>query len=150
MPHRGDCKHTALLTNTGEVTGHVDDLEQLWLETQTGSTGNVNDLWMEVFLANGATSGDFNTAAYEFLLGIGTTAAALPDMWTEFWCVFGGIITPAAPAYPYEVELGAGIVNYEVDLAATVDYEINITITSNVIDGLDNVVDGADNVVDTI
>jgi hypothetical protein len=147
MPHRGDCKHTALLTNTGEVTGHVDDLEQLWLETETGSTGNVNDLWMEVFLANGATSGDFNDAAYEFLLSIGTTAAALPDMWTEFWCVFGGII--AVEAAPYHVELDAGIVRFEVDLVATVDYEINVdTIaTNNVVNGANNVVSGANNVV---
>jgi hypothetical protein len=116
MPHRGDCKHTALLTNTGEITGHVDDLEQLWLETETGSTGNVNDLWMEIFLANGATSGDFNDAADEFLQFIGVTAAALPDMWTEFWCVFGGIITP-----PETFNVIDGL--------------------DNVVDGADNVVD---------
>jgi hypothetical protein len=124
MPAQPDCKHTALLTNTGESSGHVDDLEQLWLETETGTTGHVNDLWMLVFQANGATSDDWNTAAKQFLLDVDVTDGALPDMWTEFWCDKGGILPVLDEVY--EVELADGLVNYQVDLAATVDYEVTI------------------------
>jgi hypothetical protein len=86
MPDRSDCKHSALLAQTGQATGHVDDLEQSYLETQTGNTGDVNALWLEFFQANGASSGDFNTAAYQFLIASGIPAGALPDMWTQYWC----------------------------------------------------------------
>ena len=54
MAQISDAKHTALLTLTGETEGHVDDLEQSYLEALTGNTGNVNELWYEVFFLNGA------------------------------------------------------------------------------------------------
>jgi hypothetical protein len=50
---------------------------------QTGDA--INDLWLAEFKAAGATSGDFNTAAYEYLIIQGVTPGALSEMWDAFW-----------------------------------------------------------------
>ena len=77
--------------------------------------GQINDGTLAHYQAYGATSNDFNTAEYEFLVANGATpghnhdmwrellvpllgySAALPDMLQDFWCNFGGVFTPPAP-----------------------------------------------------
>jgi hypothetical protein len=90
MSHVNDLKLASLETLTG-TTGHIDDLELAWLTTVvvTPAGNQVNDLWLRLFLENGATSGEFNTAAYEFLSGLGYTGA-LNDMWYSYWGDAGG------------------------------------------------------------
>jgi hypothetical protein len=126
MTHRSDDKHARLLVLTGEVTGAIDDLERTWLEAEVvAPLGNqINDLWLAYFLENGATSGEFNDAAFEYLLAVGATSAALPDMWAEAWR--DGLIGSGAPLESgYEVELLA-LSNFDVDLASTVEFEVII------------------------
>ena len=98
MTQRNDDKLARLLVLTGEVTGDVDDLERDWLlsEVVTPLGEHIDDLWLAYFLENGATSGDFNTAAFEYLIAVGATSAALPDMWAEAWAdsLIGGTPTP--------------------------------------------------------
>lgn len=90
MTHRNDSKLSALETLTGN-TGNIDDLEMEWLLTVSGSTvTDPNSQWLATFLANGATSTNFNTAASEFLIGLGYTGA-LPDMWDAYWVAGGGV-----------------------------------------------------------
>jgi hypothetical protein len=59
-----------------------------------------------------------------------------------------GVTPPGAPTF-YDIELAAGIVQYRVDLAATVKYAINLgpITTNNVVNGANNVINGANNVV---
>jgi hypothetical protein len=125
MTHRSDDKHARLLVLTGEVTGATDDLEWTWLEAEVvAPLGNhINDLWLAYFLENGATSGHFNDAAYEYLIAVGATPAALPDMWAEAWR--DGLIGAATPESAYQVELLA-LSNFDVDLASTVEFEVII------------------------
>lgn len=102
---RNDDKHTHLLTLTGESSGQTDDLEKQWLESAVGAAGHNNDLWLAYFQANGATSGDFNTAAYEHLIAVGVPAGALPDMWAYGWengLIGGGGATLAFHALTYD------------------------------------------------
>lgn len=87
MTHRTDDKHAQLLRLTGAASGQVNDLEQQWLlSVVVAPLGDqLNDLWLAFFIQTGATSGDFNTAAYEYLIIMGVPAGALPDMWAYAW-----------------------------------------------------------------
>jgi hypothetical protein len=54
---------------------------------------------------------------------------------------------PGAPVF-YDIELAAGIVQYDIDLAAAVTYAINLgPVSDNVVNGANNVINGANNVV---
>ena len=87
---RSDNKHSSLLTLTALSSGHIDDLEDTWLKSVVvAAKGNTtNDLWLAYFLENGATSGDFNTAAFEYL-GVQGHTGALSDRWDKFWAAGG-------------------------------------------------------------
>ena len=89
MTHRNDDKKVALLTLTGETSGNIDDLEIQWLQSAGATADDVNRAWHQVFLANGATSANWNAAAAEYLTGLGYTGA-LPDMWAAYWAAGGG------------------------------------------------------------
>lgn len=71
--------------------------------------GQINDLLLQYYLDNGATTPQINDAAYEFLIAQGATPGHLADMWyeflrgrgyegarndmlKEFWCVDGGVL----------------------------------------------------------
>ena len=70
--------------------GNIDDMEVTWLQSAGATSDDVNGAWMEVFLANGSTSTQFNLAAEQFLTVEGHTGA-LPDMWKSYWAAGGGI-----------------------------------------------------------
>jgi hypothetical protein len=91
MSHVNDLKLSALETLTG-TTGHINDLTVTWLLTAVVSAvGNqINDLWRQLFLENGATSEDFNTAASEFLALLGFTSGDLNQNWYDYWSGGGG------------------------------------------------------------
>lgn len=72
--------------------------------------GHINDLLVDCYQTNGATSDDRNDAEREFLVVQGAAAASLEDMWMEFydaqlitgaladrhytfWCTNGGVIS---------------------------------------------------------
>jgi hypothetical protein len=105
MSHRNDDKYAAFAPEGPPA--HMDDLEDLW----HGGPQD-NDGWFAFFQTYGATSENYNDAAYEFLIARGMTAAALPDMWAEFWA-------------------GGGVVGLTNNVINGVD---------NVINGVDNVV----------
>ena len=89
MSQLNDLKLSALETLTG-LTGNGSDLELAWLITQSSSgIDQVNDLWLEFFLANGATSGHINDAAQEFMATLGFTND-LPQNWFDYWDGGGG------------------------------------------------------------
>lgn len=80
MPHRNDDKHAELLSDALLTEGQIDDLEDL-----KHSGPQDNDGWLAYFKANGATSNNYNDAAYEFLVALLVPAGALPDMWAYAW-----------------------------------------------------------------
>ena len=61
------------------------------LATLTPKGDQNNDLWMQLFQANGATSDQFNDAASEFLTGQGFTGD-LNQQWFDYWEAGGGVI----------------------------------------------------------
>jgi len=91
MSNVNDLKLSALEILTGD-TGHINDLTVTWLLTAVLSTvgNNINDLWRQLFLENGATSEDFDTAAYEFLSFLGFTTGDLDQRWYDYWLGGGG------------------------------------------------------------
>lgn len=88
-----DDKLSALEALTG-LTGHVNDLERTWLlATVVAPAGEaLDDLWLQLFLENGATTGDINTAAYEFLAAEGYTQGHISDRWAAYWADGGGLV----------------------------------------------------------
>ena len=93
MSQRSDCKNAVLATLAAQA-GQTDDLEDIF----HGGPQD-NDGWLAYFQANGATSGEYNDAAYEWLIAEGVTAAALSDMWYEMWCIMGGPGGGGAPVF---------------------------------------------------
>ena len=90
MTHRNDDKLSALETLTVS-TGHVDDLEKAWLlaTITVPVSDQMNDLWMELFIQEGATATNWNNAADEWLAGLLYTGS-LPDKWKAYWAAGGG------------------------------------------------------------
>jgi len=85
-----ELKCLALLNLTGRsqpVT--VNELEAEWL-SDFMLTGNVNEMWIKLFHSQGATSDNFNEAAYEYLTLLGCTQKALPEKWYCYWFNGGG------------------------------------------------------------
>jgi hypothetical protein len=76
--NRPDNKNIALEVLTG-LSGDSDDLEQVWLETVTGQTGGVNDLYAAMYAMAGVDD------AYDWLVLQGIPADALPEMWNSYW-----------------------------------------------------------------
>lgn len=70
---------------------HINDLARDWLLTQVVAPAgtHLNDLWLQFFKENGATSNNFNTAAFQFLGLLGFTGA-LNDRWHAYWLGGGG------------------------------------------------------------
>ena len=90
--HVSQAKHAALMTSAGVTEGNIDHLEGLYLVAKGATAGkHVNDQWMEVFLANGATSPNWNLAASEFLVARGFSGN-ISDMWHSFWDGDGVIV----------------------------------------------------------
>ena len=93
MTNRSDDKLATLQSLLAISGGNTNDLLQAWLVTQVSLFGNLNDMWVQLFQANGATSSSFNNAAAEFLIGLGYTGA-IPDMWAAYWLAGGGTGAP--------------------------------------------------------
>lgn len=70
-----------------------------------------NDLLLQYYLDNGATTTNISDAEYEFLVAQGADSASIPDMWfqllgtlgytgslsdrlKDFWCIGGGSLVP--------------------------------------------------------
>lgn len=121
MTNRNDDKKTSLLALLSESDGNVKDLEKAWLVSVITSpvSDNINDLWVEFWLQEGYAQSNFSDMAYEWLGDMGYTGA-YPDRWAAYWANAGGITSST-----YEVELGS-IVTYEVELASTGEFVVNI------------------------
>ena len=89
--HVNDHKLAALQSLLSISGGNIDDLEQAWLITEASAFGHVNEMWREVFQANGATADQWNTAAKEFLEGAGFSGD-ITQMWHDYWEAGGGIV----------------------------------------------------------
>ena len=88
--HVNDHKLLALQSLLSISGGNIDDLEQAWLITEASNFDHVNGMWREVFQANGATNENWNSAAYEFLTGLGFSGS-ITDMWHDYWAAGGGV-----------------------------------------------------------
>ena len=69
----------------------IDDLEREWLLSKLPAPDGEqsNDLWLQLFQANGATSDNFNDAASQFLTVQGFTGD-LNQQWFDYWAAGGG------------------------------------------------------------
>lgn len=92
MATLNDVKYESLATQTG-LTGSLDDLETIWLLTETGaSSGHVNDLWYLLLEQQGFSTGSLGDRLFDWLRSLGYTGS-LNDMLYQFWSD-GGVITP--------------------------------------------------------
>ena len=74
---------------------NIDDLEYDYLSLLgAADDDHINEKWLTVFQAFGATSDNFNDAAQEFLIGQGAPYDTLPDNWVWFWEQGGIVLTP--------------------------------------------------------
>ena len=89
--HVNDLKLSALQSLLSISGGNIDDLEQAWLISEASAFGHVNDMWMNVFLANGATSLNYSDASYEFLAANGFANGGVTQRWHDYWLNGGGI-----------------------------------------------------------
>ena len=89
--HINDCKHNALAALLGK-DGHVNDLLLEYYQLNGATSENVNDAAAEFLIVNGAAPGHINDMWYSVLSSIGYEGA-LSDMLHEFWCVDGGDLT---------------------------------------------------------
>ena len=85
MSNITDNKRNSMKTVTGLSTDNIDDLEKAYLAGYGAALAHVNDMWMEIFLAFGATSVNWNTAANQFLIALGAPYEGLPMNWSWFW-----------------------------------------------------------------
>ena len=92
MSHRNDCMFQSLAAQV--APGTINDMLYLYLLQNGGLAGNLNDLWNQVWDAQGVSPGDFNDRAWEFLGNLGHLQPDLPGRWTSFWCS-GGVIETA-------------------------------------------------------
>ena len=67
-------KNSVIISATG--ISNRDD----WVRSVLGKDGNTNDLWIEYWISQGATSGSFNDMAYNWLGSLGYTQS-LVDRW---------------------------------------------------------------------
>lgn len=91
MPTTNDCKHSSLVTQTGQQ-GQMRDLELMWLQAGGATSGQLNDAWSEFLAAQGFT-GERNDATFAWLDSLGYVGA-LNDKLHAFWCESGGSIGP--------------------------------------------------------
>jgi hypothetical protein len=116
-----DLKYDALETQTG-ISGHMADMYHAWLLAGTGeSDGQTDDLEFLLLEQQGYTTGTISDRWFAFLRAAGYTGT-LNDMFYQFWLA-GGIVV--VPATVYQVDL-VSTVNFDVDLASTVEFEVVI------------------------
>ena len=85
MTHVNELKYAEL-----GGSGQMQCDEYAWLITQGGTDGKaINEMWLEVFAAQGVSATSFNEAAVEFLTDQGLTGS-LPEMWHQFWTDIAG------------------------------------------------------------
>lgn len=84
-----------MLADLGGTITNIDTLEKDWIISKGGIDAQINDQWLDLFLKNGATSANWNTAALQSIQSLGFTGSNLTDGWQWFWCVNGGVIVPA-------------------------------------------------------
>ena len=67
-------------------TGDIDDLEMLWLEGLTLTTGlSINDQWTLYLEGLGFITGTLNDKQYEWLTGLGYFQPTLTGKFYAFW-----------------------------------------------------------------
>lgn len=105
MPHISDLKRAALETLTGQ-TGHINDLEKAWLlgELSASEPQNINDLWNQYLVAQGAGPGHTGDMLAEWLIGLGY-AGSVSDMLAQMWAA-GGPALPFAGTVRADFESG--------------------------------------------
>jgi hypothetical protein len=92
MAHVTDYKRDSMQTILGSSVGNIDTLEIAYLQDAGATSDEVNEAWMEVFIIGGSTSGQWTTAAQEFLVALGAPSNNLTDNWAWFWITNGGVI----------------------------------------------------------
>ena len=108
MTHVTDYKRDSMQTVLGSSVTNIDDLEKLYLAAAGATADDVNRAWHQVFLLNGATSANWNTAAQEFLLSLGAPSNNVSDNWDWFWVTNGGVIGPSVAYDPGMMTLSSG------------------------------------------
>lgn len=84
--------------------------------------GQVNDLLLAYYKANGATSDDLSTAEAEFLAAQSLVITGhVNDWWAEFWCWGGWALTPELFDYVTDLSYGEAVQDAggEYSVAAT-------------------------------
>ena len=89
--HVNDHKLAALQSLLSISGGNIDDLERAWLISEASAFGHVNDMWMNVFLANGATALNYSDASFEFLTAAGFVDGGVSKRWHDYWLAGGGV-----------------------------------------------------------
>lgn len=84
-----EAKYAALLTLTGESGGTLNGLEYLWLSTETGETGTLNELWLKFLEGEGFTDGTLNGRQMAWLGSLGYTGTWNERM-LQYWAAGGG------------------------------------------------------------
>lgn len=86
MPSLNEVKITALKA-AGAVGKTINELEINWLRDIQGHTAKtLNGLWVQEFLAAGATAGEpWNGMAYEYLGLNGALQDTINERWYQFW-----------------------------------------------------------------
>lgn len=82
MTTLADAKLTALEAQLA-TTGHVNDLELLWLQALGATSGSIVDAWWEVFDAAAIPPGQFNDRAVAYIVSV--AGAPLSDDYNEHW-----------------------------------------------------------------
>jgi hypothetical protein len=84
-----ELKYAALVA-AGAVGGKINELEINWLRVvRARGTGTLEELWYREFIAEGASPGAWNQAAYQYLGIQGAYAKTLSERWYQFWLAGG-------------------------------------------------------------
>ena len=86
--HFNDVKHRALLFQTGNLTGKLDDLEAEHVKNQIinlNPSGNINDLWMEYLDEVGITDGQYNDRITWWLKSQSHEGDDINQLWLSYY-----------------------------------------------------------------
>ena len=93
--HRNVLKRNTLATLLGQPELNIEDLEYDYLSLLgAADDDHINQKWLTVFQAFGATAKHYNDAAQQFLIGQGAPYEHVSSNWVWFWEQGGIVITP--------------------------------------------------------
>jgi len=99
-----DAKLATLQTQLA-ATGHVNDLELLWVQALGATSGSIVDGWWEVFDAAAIPPGQFNDRAVQYIISVvgAPPSEDYNEYWRHYW--LNATLGPVAPSPPDPVNL---------------------------------------------